>query len=67
MMRFEQRKQDYFNALERLREALKEADSDIVIDGVFYKVALDYINLNLHLSKIYVKIVFIKTLYNMFL
>ena len=48
MMRFEQRKQDYFNALERLREALKEADSDIVIDGVFYKVALDYINLNLH-------------------
>ena len=26
MMRFEQRKQDYFNALERLREALKEAE-----------------------------------------
>ena len=36
-MRFEQRKQDYFNALERLREALNEADSDIVIDGVLHR------------------------------
>ena len=37
MTRFEQRRADYFNALERLKEAVKQGDSDIVIDGILHR------------------------------
>lgn len=37
MTRFEQRKQDYYKALDRLKEALTEGDNDIVIDGVLHR------------------------------
>ena len=35
MRRFEERKQDLLNATERLKEALKQEENDIVIDCVF--------------------------------
>lgn len=37
MNRLNQRKQDYTNALKRLKEALKENESEIVIDGVLHR------------------------------
>ncbi len=37
MTRFEQRREDYFNALERLKEAVKQGDSDIIIDGILHR------------------------------
>lgn len=37
MNRLNQRKQDYANALKRLKEALKESESEIVIDGVLHR------------------------------
>lgn len=37
MTRFEQRKQDYYKALDRLKEALTEGDNDIVVDGVLHR------------------------------
>lgn len=37
MHRFIQRKEDYLKALERLKEALKEEESEIVIDGVLHR------------------------------
>ena len=37
MTRFEQRLEDYFNALERLKEAVKQGDSDIIIDGILHR------------------------------
>ena len=37
MTRFEQRRADYFNALERLKEAVKQGDSDIIIDGILHR------------------------------
>ena len=40
MTRFEQRREDYFNALERLKEAVKQGDSDIIIDGILHRFEL---------------------------
>lgn len=37
MERLKQRRDDFFNALERLQEALKEEESEIVIDGVLHR------------------------------
>ena len=37
MNRFIQRKEDYLKALERLKEALNEEESEIVIDGVLHR------------------------------
>lgn len=37
MKRFEERKQDYYNALSRLQEALNEEVTDVVIDGVLHR------------------------------
>ena len=37
MKRFEERKQDYYNALFRLQEALNEEVTDVVIDGVLHR------------------------------
>ena len=37
MNRFVQRKNDYENALKRLKEALVEDESEIVIDGVLHR------------------------------
>lgn len=37
MKRFEDRKQDFYNALERLQEALNEEVTDVVIDGVLHR------------------------------
>ena len=37
MSRFDERKKDYKNALERLKEALKEEPSEIVIDGILHR------------------------------
>lgn len=37
MTRFEQRKQDYYKAFERLNEATKEPINDIVIDGILHR------------------------------
>lgn len=37
MKRFEERKQDFYNALARLQEAVKEEPTDIVIDGVLHR------------------------------
>ena len=37
MERFIQRKQDFENALERLKEGINEKDSDIVIDGILHR------------------------------
>lgn len=37
MNRFVQRKTDYENALKRLKEALEENESEIVIDGVLHR------------------------------
>ena len=37
MTRFEQRRADYVKALERLKEAVKQGDSDIVIDGILHR------------------------------
>lgn len=37
MNRFTQRKLDYTNALRRLKDALKENESEIVIDGVLHR------------------------------
>lgn len=37
MERFKQRRDDFFNALERLQEALKEEESEIIIDGVLHR------------------------------
>ena len=37
MTRFEQRREDYFNALERLKEAVKQGDSDMIIDGILHR------------------------------
>lgn len=43
MKRYEERKEDYSKALERLVEALEEQETELNIDGF-------YIDLNLHLS-----------------
>lgn len=37
MTRFEQRKQDFYKAFDRLKEATCQGDSDIVIDGVLHR------------------------------
>lgn len=37
MIRFEQRKQDYYKALERLKEAISQGDNEVVIDGVLHR------------------------------
>ena len=37
MRRFEERKQDLLNATERLKEALKQEENDIVIDCVLHR------------------------------
>lgn len=37
MTRFEQRKQDFYNAFDRLKEAICENPTDIVIDGVLHR------------------------------
>ena len=43
MSRFQERLSDYKSAVDRLEEALKEPESEIVIDGVLHR-------LNLHLN-----------------
>ncbi len=37
MDRFEQKKEDFINALNRLQEALKENSTEIVVDGVLHR------------------------------
>ena len=37
MKRYEERKQELLNATERLKEALQEKESDIVIDGTLHR------------------------------
>lgn len=37
MKRFEERKQDLANATERLKEALEQEESDLMIDGVLHR------------------------------
>ena len=37
MKRFQERKEDFKNATERLKEALNEEVTDIVIDGVLHR------------------------------
>ena len=37
MKRYEERKQELLNATERLKEALQEQESDIVIDGTLHR------------------------------
>lgn len=37
MERFIQRRTEYINALSRLKEALKEKETDVVIDGVLHR------------------------------
>ena len=37
MKRFNERKIEFFNAFERLQEALKEEPDDIIIDGVLHR------------------------------
>lgn len=37
MQRFEERKLDFINAEERLKEALQEEKSDLIIDGVLHR------------------------------
>lgn len=37
MQRFIQRKTEFSNAYERLKEALKEEESEIVIDGALHR------------------------------
>lgn len=37
MDRLEQKKEDFFNALDRLKEALQEEPTEIVIDGVLHR------------------------------
>ena len=37
MKRFEERKQDLINATNRLKEALKEKENDLTIDGVLHR------------------------------
>ncbi len=37
MKRFEERKQELLNATERLKEALKEEENDLVIDGTLHR------------------------------
>lgn len=37
MNRFNQKKEDFYNALNRLEEALKEEPIDIIIDGVLHR------------------------------
>lgn len=37
MERFEQKKEDFFNALNRLNEAINEEPTDVVIDGVIHR------------------------------
>lgn len=37
MERFSQRQKEYYNALTRLKEALQEQETDLVIDGVIHR------------------------------
>lgn len=37
MKRYEERKQELFNATQRLKEALQEKENDIVIDGTLHR------------------------------
>lgn len=37
MKRFEERKQDYSNAVDRLKEGLQEEETQIVIDGILHR------------------------------
>jgi len=37
MSRFEQKKEDFINALNRLQEALQEDSTEIVVDGVLHR------------------------------
>ena len=37
MKRYEERKQELFNATERLKEALQENENDIVVDGTLHR------------------------------
>ena len=37
MSRFDERKEDYKNALARLKEALEEEPSEIVLDGILHR------------------------------
>lgn len=42
MKRYEERKQELFNATERLKEALQEKENDIVIDGTLHRFELTF-------------------------
>lgn len=37
MERFEQKKEDFFNAFDRLKEAIQEEPTEVVIDGVLHR------------------------------
>ena len=37
MGRFEERRKEFSNAVQRLKEALEEKESDIIIDGVLHR------------------------------
>ncbi|MBP3707841.1 MAG: nucleotidyltransferase substrate binding protein [Clostridia bacterium] len=37
MTRFEQRKQDFFKVLERLKDGIKQEESEIMIDGILHR------------------------------
>ena len=37
MTRFEQRKQDFYKAFNKLKEAVPQGDSDIIIDGILHR------------------------------
>lgn len=37
MVRFEQRKQDFYSALDRLKEAISENPTDIIVDGTLHR------------------------------
>ena len=43
MRRFEERKQDLLNATERLKEALKQEENDIVIDCVLHRFEFTFV------------------------
>lgn len=42
MKRLIQRHQEYANALDRLKEALQEKESDIIIDGILHRFELTF-------------------------
>ena len=44
MKRYEERKQELLNATERLKEALQEKESDIIIDGTLHRFEFTFGN-----------------------